>query len=132
MVHSVLSAVLPSIGSDDIMSTRLLRTERQDTNVSNASESERHRTPWVVCLSRRELVDSIMRAKSKLTAFSTKNIDASPLTQETCNSLVQRIIFINELLNKERFLQFNYLKSIVRGLGFKYIWHRSGRFLIKR
>ena len=73
-----------------------------------------------------------MLAKSKLTAFSTKNIDVSPLTHETCNCSVQKKIFINELVNKKRFLWFNYFKSIVRGLGFKYVWHRSGRFLVMR
>ena len=30
------------------------------------------------------------------------------------------------------FFRFNNLKRIARGLGFKYIWHRGGRFLTKR
>ena len=73
-----------------------------------------------------------MRAKSKFTAFNTKQIDVSSLNQETCNSLLQSRIFINDLLNRECFLRFNNLKRVARGLGFKYIWHKGGRFLIKR
>ena len=73
-----------------------------------------------------------MRAKGKFTVFNTKQIDVSSLNQETSNSLIQSIIFINELLNKECFFRFNNLKRIARGLGFKYIWHRGGRFLTKR
>ena len=73
-----------------------------------------------------------MRAKSKLTAFNTKNVNVSALNPETYNSLIQSKIFSNEFLSKEQFLEFNHLKSIARGLGFKYIWHRDGRFLIKK
>ena len=73
-----------------------------------------------------------MRVKSKFTAFNTKQINVSFLNQETCNSLIQNRIFIDELLNRECFLRFNNLKRIARGLGFKYIWHTGVRFLIKR
>ena len=111
---------------------RLLRPERQGNNDSLQSASKYRRQPWVVGLSRRELAYKIMRAKSKFTAFNTKQINVSSLNQETCNSLLQSRIFIHELLNRDCFLRFNNLKRIARGLGFKYIWHRGGRFLIKR
>ena len=132
VVLAVLSTVLPSIERDDITSIRLLRAEKQDDGSPTKSRLERYRTPWVVSLSRSELMQNIMRAKNKLTAFNTKNVNVSPLNKETCNSLIQSTIFINEFLSKEQFLEFNHLKSIARGLGFKYIWHRGGRFLIKK
>lgn len=72
-----------------------------------------------------------MRAKSKFTALNTKRINVSHLKEETCNSLVNSKIFIDGFLHKEFFARFNNLKQIARGLNFKYIWHRGGRFLVK-
>ena len=72
-----------------------------------------------------------MRVKNKFIAFSTKQIGISSLNQETCDSLIQSRIFINELLDKRCFSRFNNLKRIARDLGFKYTWHRGGRFLVK-
>ena len=66
-----------------------------------------------------------MRAKNKFTAFNTKKVDVSSLNQETCDSLIQSRIFINELLDKECLSRFNNLKRISRGLGFN-------QFLVKR
>lgn len=51
---------------------------------------------------------------------------------ETCNSLMNSKMCINEILNKEYFARFNNLKQITHGLDFKPIWHRSSRFLVKR
>ena len=44
----------------------------------------------------------------------------------------KRKIFINEMLPHAQFQLFKNLKPIARGLGFKYIWHRGGNFLVKR
>ena len=44
--------------------------------------------------------------------------------------MLNRKIFINEMLQSEKFQAFKSLRSIAQGLGFKYIWHAGGRFHI--
>ena len=132
VAHAILATVVPSLERNDILSVRPLRPERQVASSDPSNVPMRRSSPWVVSLSRRELLNEIMRAKNKITAFSTKHVNVTLLNEETSNSLTQRKIFINELLNKNSFLEFQSLKEIARGLGFKYIWHRGGRFLVKR
>ena len=100
----------------------LLRPEISGNNNSLQLVSKNRQQPWVVRLSRHDLADKITRVKSKFTAFNTKEIDVSSHNQETCNSLIQSSIFINELLNGECFSRFNNLKRIANGLGFKYLF----------
>lgn len=111
VVHAVLNTIDPSITKDDIVSIRMLRSE---------SDSGFRRYPWVISLSRRDKVGFIMRAKSRLAAFSTKDINVSLLSEETRNCLITSKIFINELLSKDDFIRFNNLKRIARGLDFIY------------
>ena len=63
-----------------------------------------------------------MYAKHRFTRFNTKNVNFSELDQK---------IFINEMLSREKFVQYRSLKAVARGLQFKYFWHRGGRFLAK-
>ena len=41
-------------------------------------------------------------------------------------------IFINDALASAEFERFSWLKDIAKDLGFKYIYHRVGKFLIRR
>ena len=51
------------------------------------------------------------------------------LRQEVIDNISNSKIFINEMLSKEKYIQFKSLKAVARGLKFKYFWHRGGRFL---
>lgn len=131
VVHAILATVHPAIERDDIKSVRPLQSGGRHDSRSPAKELDCRRPKWLVCLSRRELTATIMRAKGRFTALNTKRINVSHLNEETSNSLINSKIFINEFLHKECFARFNNLKQIARGLDFKYIWHRGGRFLVK-
>ena len=76
-----------------------------------------------------------MRAKRALTNnyyLSTSTIKSVLLDPDSAACMPNRKIFINEMLPSEKFQAFKSLRSIAQGLGFKYIWHASGRFLVRR
>lgn len=132
VVFAMLGTVFPSISREDIVSTRLLRSDRRASVPAREGDAVTRSSPWVVRLSNQKILRDIMRAKMRFTGFNTGQINISSLDEETSNSLIRRKIFINEFLNKESFIQFNSLKKLARELGFKYVWHRGGRFLVKR
>ena len=101
VAYAVLSTVFPPVEREDIKSIRLLRSGKQEKEGSTASGLDNRRPSWIIRFSRRNLVENMMRAKNKITAFSTKHVDVSSLNQETCNSLLHSKTFINELLSKE-------------------------------
>ena len=41
-------------------------------------------------------------------------------------------ILLNSVLSPQEYKHYSALKDIVRNLGFRYIWHREGKFLVKR
>ena len=43
-----------------------------------------------------------------------------------------RKIFINDALSNFEFKRFLILKDIAKDLGYKYIWHRAGKILVRR
>ena len=72
-----------------------------------------------------------MYAKHRFTRFNTKDVNFSELDQEMVDNINNGKFFINEMLNREKFVQYRSLKAVARGLQFKYFWHRGGRFLAK-
>lgn len=69
-----------------------------------------------------------MLAKRTAKRFCKRDVNVSLLDEETAACLTDGKIFINELLNREKFRN---LKSVAQGLGFKYICHRQGNFLVR-
>ena len=78
------------------------------------------------------IVQTILKAKSNFTRFRTSDIDLSPLGDSMIKNAKQSPIFINEYLNQEKYRDFSQLKLVAKNLGFKFVWHMRGRFLVKR
>ena len=89
------------------------------------------RNAWVVQLADSGLIKDVMYAKHKFTRLCTRDINVTGLRQEVIDNISSSKIFINEMLSKDKFIQFKCLKAVARGLKFKYFWHRGGRFLAK-
>jgi hypothetical protein len=85
----------------------------------------------LVRLSEADLVRKIVEARRNLTAFSTADIDVS-LLGGCFTSKRHYKIFINEFLNKDTYAKFTKLKKEAKEKGFKYVWHRGGKFLARR
>ena len=41
-------------------------------------------------------------------------------------------IIINSVLSSQEYKHYSALKDIARNLGFRYIWHKEGKYLVKR
>ena len=72
-----------------------------------------------------------MYAKHKFTRLCTRDINVMGFRQEVIDNISNSKIFINEMLCKDKFIQFKRLKAVARGLQFKYFWYRGCRFLTK-
>ena len=64
--------------------------------------------------------------------LSTSTIKPVLLDSNSAACMPNRKIFVNEMLPSEKFQAFKSLRSIAQELGFKYIWHAGGRFLVRR
>ena len=73
-----------------------------------------------------------MHAKRNITRFCTGDVNVALLDQDTAAGLTNGKIFINELLDREKFRTFLNIKYLAQKLGFKYTWHRQGNILVKR
>ena len=81
-----------------------------------------------------QLVHKVMQAKRALANnyMTTNDLNLELLGPIVAAYVPKRKIFINEMLPHAQFQLFKSLKPIAQGLGYKYIWHRGGNFLVKR
>ena len=88
----------------------------------------------VVRLDSARRVGDVMRAKRGLANnyLTTSDLKPDTLGPKSAAYVPKGKIFINEKLPHHKFQIFKSLKPIAQGLGFKYIWHSSGRFLVRR
>ena len=131
VIHAILSTILPTIQKNDITSVRLLRSNGKLKAGSAGKQPTLVRNAWVVQLADSGLVKDVMCAKHKFTRLYTKDIIVTGLRQEVIDNISNSKIFINEMLSKDKLIQFKSLKAVARELKFKYFWHRGGRFLAK-
>ena len=139
IAFATLSTVYPSLGRGDIESARALQPQGpigESSGVGEEGLGHRSRIP-PLCIARltsARLVREVMRAKRVLANnyFSTSTIKPVLLDLDFAACMPNHKIFINEMLPSEKFQAFKSLRSIAQGLGFKYIWHAGGRFLVRR
>ena len=66
---------------------------------------------------------------SKRNYLSTRDLNKSVLSEELVYRMPYSKIFINESLSSSEHKNFKSLKTIAKKLGFRFIWHRGGKFL---
>ena len=132
ITFATLSTVLPSLERKNIVGSRILqrRSSPEDQNgIPKECLGPRAKAlpSCVVRLDNARRVGDVMRVKR---AISDLKLDA--LGTESAAYVPKGKIFINEKLPQHKFQLFKSLKPIAQGLGFKYIWHSSGSFLVRR
>ena len=86
----------------------------------------------IIRLTSLSLVQHILLLKRSRNYFSTNDIDHSLLINTAFSNLSPTKIIINSVLSSLEYKHFSSLKVVARNLGFKYLWHKDGRFLVKR
>ena len=76
-------------------------------------------------------MQSIINAKKAFSYLTTRDIDTTLLSSEIACALPDTNIFVNEVLSTTDHLDYLSLKETAKRMGFKYVWHRSGRFLVE-
>ena len=87
--------------------------------------------PIIVRLASAELARRIMHVKSSYTRFNTSDLDISSSNQVFAKHLFHTNIYINESLSSSVYSEFRSLKQLEKNLGFKYVWHRGGKFFVR-
>ena len=103
VTHAVLASIYPELKREDIVSIRLLRPQQTTATGSNTCDSRTRCFPWAVSLSNKVIVDKIMHAKRNITRFCTGDVNVAFLDPDTTAGLTNGKIFINELLDSEKF-----------------------------
>ena len=145
---AVLNTVLPSLSKTDIEVVKMLpqnssapgsvTLENTSPGTSeNAQKSEiidgpRSAFSLLVRLSSGEVLKQIFKEKRNHTSFSLMDIHPSLHGDTSSSKLTQTNIFINYYLQKEKYNELKKLRTYVKTIGLKYVWHRGGKFLTKK
>lgn len=138
ITFATLPSILPTLERKNIHDVRALPS--RDTSLGDRTETSSGQSQnlgrlpsCIVTLTSQRHAENIMRAKRSLSNnyFTTKDIHATLLKSDTYKCIPDRKILINELLPQQTFRLFNELKPVAKNLGFKFVWHSRGRFLVR-
>lgn len=139
IAFATLSTVLPTLKREHIVEVWVRKPQGWRGGVAlgeaGAGSGSRSRPPsCIVRLSSNKVVSDLMRAKRSLACnyLTTNNINKELLGEDLAANVPKRKIFVNEMLPHTKYESFKSLKPIAKGLGFKYVWHSGGRFLVRR
>ena len=126
--YAILKAFYPSLDEGDICGVRFTSTL---ITASHEQGCETKFPSFINTLNHPDLVQLIMRAKKLHGYLTTKDINLLHHNSELASALLDRKIFINEVLSTIE--QHNYfrIKDTAKSLGFKFVWHCNGRFLVR-
>ena len=85
----------------------------------------------IIRLTSTNRVKQIILTKRNITYFSTRDINKSLLDRELASRMPSSKIFINESLSPTENKRFKSLKTIAKSTGFRFAWHRGGKFLVR-
>ena len=126
---AVINTVLPSTSINDIVSCRPAVKKDREGNSDNVS-FDRPSFLFVKVRST-SLVGDVIRAKKKFNPLHIRDLELSVLGQEDASNTLATNIYINEVLNMESFKSFRSLKAVAKSIGFKYVWHHRGSYLVR-
>ena len=128
IAFSVLKMVLPYLNRSDITRVRFALPK------SSTSHNQKITTEFpsfIITLKNPELVQLVMRTKKSFNYLTTKDIELSSLSSEVATALPDKKIFIKEVLSSTARNQYIFIKETAQRLGFKFVWHSSGDFLVR-
>ena len=128
IAFSILKALIPSLNLSDICRVRFVHPKLNSATGQNTTTSF---PSFIITLKSNDLVQSVMRAKRSYNYFTTKDICLSSLNPEIALALPDTKIFINEVLSSSDHLQYISVKETAKSLGFRFVWHSNGSFLVR-
>ena len=123
---AIIRGIIPSFNRDDIISARLVYTRGNNASLATKFPS------LIPRLKSSSLVKKILLLQRSKNYFSTSDIDHSLLNDMNISGIPPMKIILNSVLSPQEYKHYSALKDLARNLGFKYIWHREGKFLVKR
>ena len=118
---SILRGIVPSITANEISGTRLIHKRNSNINYPSI----------IVQLTSKDRTNDILTYKKDRNYYSTKDIDRSLLNQELLKRLPPTKIIINDVLPSTEYKTYTSLKTIAKNLGFAFVWHSRGKFLVR-
>ena len=129
--YSILQAISPTLTLDEITNVRLLNNTDCQNKDTEGSLGISGFPSFIIRLSSSIRVKQIIITKKNINYFNTRDINRSLLDSELASRLPCTKIFINESLSSSENKSFKSLKSIAKSIGFRFVWHRGGKFLVR-
>ena len=87
--------------------------------------------PFIVRLRSASITEKVRKAKQGYNLLHARDLNPLLLGQRDRPNILFTNIYFNEVLPKNIYDNFKTLKVSAKNLGFKYVWHRKDRFLVK-
>ena len=127
---AILKALLPFLERDDFRAVKIVRSGSGKGLIRDSADAS---SSFIVRLRTPQLAKSVVNVRKSYNHnyFSTRNLDLSILSPEVASSLPECQIFVNEVLSISDQRDYLSLKETAKRLGFKYVWHHAGKFLVR-
>ena len=120
LCFSILCGIVPSIAKQEIISTRLIT--RLNSNKFPSI---------IVRLTSAARTKQLLLTLKERNYYSTQDIDKSILQEEFSSRIPSTKIIINDVLSSSDYKKYLALKPIAKNLGFTFVWHCGGKFLVR-
>ena len=127
---AILKALLLSLERGDIRDVRIVRVGSGGKALGDSADASPF---FIVRLRSPQLANSIISARKSYNHnyFSTSNSDTTFLTPDVAISLPDCKTFVNEVLSTTVQRDYLSLKETAKRLGFRFMWHWAGSFLVR-
>ena len=134
LCYSILHGISPMLNISEIANVRLLHTRSATDTLAQASDVLTQPTGFpaiIVQLTTSSRVKQVMSLKREINYYNTRDLDLSHLSKELATRVPTSKLIINDVLPNIEYQRFKSLRRFAKNLGFKYVWHRYGRFLTR-
>ena len=140
LCYSILQGISPMLSISEIANVKLIqarpiintRTRDSDPSSQPAESANISGSPaLIVQLTTSSRVKQIMLMKKELNYYNTRDIDLTPLNNELAMRVPTVKLIINDVLPTIEYQRFKSLRKHAKNIGFKFIWHKDGKFLAR-
>ena len=129
-MYIIFKGISSTFNPQEIVNVRLVRSPSK-TIADNPTNVNKQFPSIIVRVTKAYLVKQIMTLYRTLNYYNTRDLDLSLLSSDFASRLPYTKLIINNVLSSTEYKNYISLKSLAVNLGFKYVWHKDGRFLAR-
>ena len=120
LCFSILRGIVSTLNEQEISSIRMV------------SQPHTKKFPSIIVrLTTSARAQQILLTRKERNYYSTQDIDRSVLKDDLTSRIPPTKILINDVLSSSEYKKYQTLKPIAKNLGFAFVWHSGGKFLVR-